>query len=261
MSEEGGGIGGGGGTFKTPFGPVKKSNAYIAGGAIVVLAILYYRTQQAKKASVTAAGQSEIDPATGYAFGSAEDAAALATQGNYQFPSGGGGTGGGTTTTNPLNNAVWANDVIQYWKDNDLGDSTLMSAALGVYLAGGVPTAAQVDLIHQATALKGLPPNAGTNGYPPAINTGSGTTPPPGGGGGGGSTPTTHPGFDLTVAAGSKVAAFTDAIRARDGFDPDWGGIIVASNPGIESNINWKVDINARTFKKGATYHIPAITR
>jgi len=250
-----------GGSIKTPFGPVKKSTAYIAGGAVIILAILYYRSQKAKQASVTAAGQSEIDPATGYPFGSPEDAAALGNQANYQFPAGGGGGGGGNGNANPLNNAEWSNNVIQYWKDNDLGDVALMSAALGVYLAGGVPTADQVNLIHQATAIKGLPPDAGTNGYPPAINTASGTTPPPGGGGGGGSTPTNHPAFDLTVGAGSRVAAFTDAIRARDGFDPDWGGIIVPANPGIESNINWVKDINGRTFKKGATYHIPAITR
>lgn len=249
------------GNVKTPLGEVKKSTALFAGSAVVILAVLYYRSQKQKSAA-SSAGSPEIDPATGYAFGSPEDAAALAAQANYTLPGGvggGGGGGGSVGTGNPLNNAEWTNSVIQYWKDNDLGDPTLMSAALGVYLAGGVPTTAQVDLIHQAIAAKGLPPNAGSNGYPPAINTSSGTTPPPGGGGGTG--PTNHPAFDLTVAAGSKVAAFTDAIRARDGFDPDWGGIIVPANPGIESNINWVKDINGRTFKKGATYHIPAITR
>jgi len=251
------------GTVKTPFGDAPKK-AVVIGGAIAAIAgVIWYRSyrqKQAQAASVAAAGQSEINPATGYPYGSAEDAAALAAQAGYISPGGGGGGGStfvpGTSNDNPVTNDQWSQKVLSLWAQNDLGDPGPISAALGVYLAGQVPTPDQITLIHTATALAGLPPKEGNGGYPPHINTSNtqNPDPPPSGG------PKTYPAWSTSVTAGELVEAFNGQVRDHFGGLVDWG-IVVAANPSIESNINWAKDINARTFKKPASYTIPSMTR
>lgn len=164
-------------SIKTPFGMVPKKQALIFGGiAGVVLLIGYYRYRQQKLTS--AAGSNEINPATGYPFGSAEDAAALSTQNGYQYPATGGGGGGGGSSggtsipgTGYVNNAQWSQAAIEYLTNsNSIVDSGALSAALGKYINGSPVTNTEKTLIEQAIAVVGQPPVAGPSGYPPHIN-------------------------------------------------------------------------------------------
>src|SRR5215468_3727767 len=104
-------------TINTPVGAVKKEYLYVGGGLIViVIGVGWYRNNKAKKDSVAAAGQAEIDPATGYPFGSAEDAAALRAQAGYISP-GGGSAYTGVTQPTPgsfVSNAQWSQWVVDY---------------------------------------------------------------------------------------------------------------------------------------------------
>lgn len=173
------------GTVKTPFGEVSKKTALIAGAGVAVIGfIVYYRHQQsaASDASVAAAGSEDIDPATGYAYGSPEDAAALASQSSYVVPTSSGSSTSsaseyGTATTN----AQWVQEVLSYVESNDIGDASTFSVSLGKYISGQYATDNDVSLINQAIAINNQPPVAGANGYPPSINrtpptSGTGTT-------------------------------------------------------------------------------------
>lgn len=171
------------GSINTPFGSVQKKTALIlAGGAVVIVGIVWWRTNQmnAKEPDIYDA---EINPATGYPYGSPEDAAALQAQQDYTFPATGGGTGGGGYPpggTGFTNNAQWTQAVIEYMITNGLvEDGSVLSAALGAYITGRPVTDAQRSLIEQAIAAQGFPPLAGPNGYPPSINTAPTPTPTP----------------------------------------------------------------------------------
>lgn len=238
------------GTVDTPFGGMKKQNLMIAGGAVVIFAIVYYRNQKAKNAAASA-GSPEIDPATGYPFGSAEDAASLQQQANYVSPGGGGGSSSSGSTGGFVTNAEWSQAVVQYVRDHDLGDAGTMAQALGTYLAGQYADSATQSLIQQAVAIEGYPPVSGSNGYPPHINT---TNP----NGGGSSGKTVKPGFSLSVSAGEKVETFNAQIKARDGVAVDWS-LLEQTNPGLHGNIKWVSDINSRYFLKAATYYVPPV--
>lgn len=74
--------------------------------------------------------------------------------------------------------------------------------------------------------------------------------------------PTTHtsPPIHLSVFGGGKVEDFNAEVRRQAGFFVDWA-VITAANPGIETNINWVLDINARTWKHNASYYVPPMTR
>lgn len=184
------------GTIKTPFGPVSKKTAVIGGvGIAVVGGIVWYRQKQT--ADQPDAYEAEINPATGYPYGSAEDAAALAAQDGYQSPvitgpSGGGnpgGSGSSQTDTVVSTNAEWTQAVLAYVQDNGImEDVAALSSAIGKYITGAYVNDTEVALINQAIAIKGQPPVAAVNGYPPNLNrtppgSGGNTTPPPAGGG------------------------------------------------------------------------------
>lgn len=173
----------------------------IGGGAVVLIGgVYFYRTKKQKSdaaASVANAGSSEIDPATGYPYGSPEDAAALNTQDNYQMPSTGGGYGfqgyaggsGGIFGTGApgsfTSNAEWA-QYVEGYEENNLGaDAPTVGNAIGKYLTGQPLTTEQIGLVQSAIAIGGYPPVSGPNGNPPnyvTANTGT-TNPPPNGGG------------------------------------------------------------------------------
>ncbi len=163
-------------TIKTPFGTVSKKQAMIGGA--VIGAIVLFVVYRARQNAVTSDGEippAEINPATGYAYGSAEDAAALAAQGNYEFAGSGGGGGSSSGNTSIpgagfTNNAEWSQAVVRYMTDNSLvEDPAVLSNALGKYLGGKQLTDGEESLVLQALAAEGKPPVAGSDGYPPSI--------------------------------------------------------------------------------------------
>lgn len=183
-------------TIKLPgFGNVPKPVAFGIGGVALVGGIYFYRNKKQQKdqqASIAQAGGSEIDPATGYPYGSPEDAAALSAQNNYQLPSAGGGygfsgySGGsgsgvfGTGTPGSFNsNAEWAQYVEAYEINNMGGDSPTVGNAIGKYLTGQPLLDAQVGIVQSAIAIAGYPPVSGPNGNPPGYVTGNTGNPNP----------------------------------------------------------------------------------
>lgn len=182
----------------------------IGGGVIAFAASAYfYRTKKQAndaQASIDAAGSTNIDPATGYPYGSPEDAASLGNQDNYSLPGGAGGgygytgyaggSGGGVFGTGAPgsfnSNAEWAQYVEGYEVNNMGGDAPTVGNAIGKYLTGQALSTEQIALVQSAIAIAGYPPVSGPNGNPPNYITattgdtnppgnGGGTTPPPGG--------------------------------------------------------------------------------
>lgn len=178
-------------TIKLPgIGETKKRTVYIAGGVLVVAVGVYYWRNRGSTAATDTTGTTDttsmsdqIDPATGYVYGSAEDQSALIGQQQYGAVGSGGGTSGGSvlpeTPTGFTNNAQWSDSVEDYLANTVGMDATTVQAALGKYITGGQATAAQEAIIDQGIAHAGYPPVSGVNGYPPSIRTAPATSPPP----------------------------------------------------------------------------------
>lgn len=208
------------GTFKTPLGPVPKKTAVIVGGGLVLVgAIVWYRQKQTAEQPDANVAEADINPATGYPYGSAEDAAALAQQAAYVSASptgtasGGGNTGGSGSSNTPTyasNNAEWSQGVLAYFQDNGIiEDISGMSVALGKYITGAYVTDVEVALIQQAIAVKGQPPTAGASGYPPSLN-----RTPPNSGGGTVTPPPTGSTGNAGAITGRKTTATATTISA-----------------------------------------------
>ena len=154
------------GTLKTPFGVVQKKTALIVGGGLAgILGIAWYRSKkQAQDAGATPTDATTIDPASGYAYGSPEEAAFLAQQGGYVDTSGVGAipgyassqppppayptpnSGPGTFTTN----GAWAQYVEDYLVNQAGGDAAKVGNAVGKYITGQPVTPDQRNLIQHA---------------------------------------------------------------------------------------------------------------
>jgi hypothetical protein len=174
--------------------PVNKWVVFGGGGLVLVGGVYYYRKQQADKANASAISSAadqgdgtsaDIDPATGYAYGSAEDTAALASQtnssdliGSADYNAGGEGLSGGIGTVGGFaTNAEWAQYVEQYLVDNEGSDAPTVGNAIGKYLTGVPLTDPDwVSIVESAIAIGGYPPVSGPNGNPPSYTTSS-TTP------------------------------------------------------------------------------------
>jgi hypothetical protein len=174
---------------------VPKPVAIGGGIAAVTVGIYFYRNkkqQQDAQASIDAAGSTEIDPATGYPYGSPEDAASLNNQDNYSLPGGygfsgyAGGSGSGVFGNGAPgsfnSNAEWAQYVENYEVTNLGGDAPTVGNAIGKYLTGQVLTTEQQALVQSAIAIAGYPPVSGPNGNPPGFATApADNNPPPNG--------------------------------------------------------------------------------
>lgn len=177
-------------TIKLPIvGAHKKQTVYVvAGGAVLILGVAYYRARGATDSTAPADDQM-IDPATGFPYGSPEDAQALAAQTAYEVPSNAGGGGGAVGGSLPpgvtqfVSNSQWAQAAEDHLI-NVIGlDAGLVSAAIGKYIAASDVNDAQKSIIEQAIAAENYPPVAGANGYPPSIkHSADPITPPPSGG-------------------------------------------------------------------------------
>jgi hypothetical protein len=225
------------GTIHTPVGPVSKKVAVGVGiAALLVGGIVWYRQKQAPPDASAAGANTEIDPATGYAYGSAEDAAALAAQGSYVSAAGTSGGGGSSassdTPTHASNNSEWVQQALSYLQNNDLiSDPAAMSSALGKYITGSYASDNDVALINQAIAVKGMPPIAGVSGYPPAIN----RTPPSTG------TGTGTPGTPATKLSGTlwrTTKGFKDHIEVTAGGIKGANLYLIFVNGALWSHVN-----------------------
>jgi hypothetical protein len=170
------------GTLNTPLGKVPKKGAVIVGvGGAAVLGIVWYRSKQqaASSTDANATGNSDIDPATGFPYGSPEDQAAQsqiqASSGGYgplyNYGLGGGG-GYNPTPQGPgsyTSNAQWAQAAEDYLV-NTIGEhASDVGNALGKYITGQAVTSDQKAFIEQAIAFAGAVPVPAGDGFPPSI--------------------------------------------------------------------------------------------
>lgn len=185
----------------------KKIAIGIGVAAVAIFVYMYYRQKQQANAQSTTADQSgQVDPQTGYPYGSAEDQAALAAMSGQTLPtydsassvggqiigydqygqpvySQGYGGGAGGTPGYPVgpgsysSNAQWGQAAEQ-----SLGSTgaDAIAAALGKYLTGSPVTPDQITVIQQAIAVQGYPPVGGPNGFPPSYKTVENPPPPQG---------------------------------------------------------------------------------
>lgn len=244
------------GTVKTPLGPVQKKTAlYIVFGVAVLGGIVYYRHKQTGgTVDSTATTDAEIDPATGYPYGSPEDAAALAAQGNYVSPPAGGTGGGGSSIPTGgigyVSNGAWVQGVIEYMTSNGLvEDPTALSAALGKYITAGyvVPGSNEDSLITQAIAVQGYPPISGPSGMPPAINRNPPTT-------GGGTTTPSPTATNLPGPTGLKATRVD-----KNGVALDWNP--VAGAIGYQTYVSGKQSGNTVLYSNAYVSGLKAGTR
>jgi hypothetical protein len=155
------------------------------GGAVTIFLVFkhYQNANAANAASTTANTSADIDPATGYPYGSPEDEAALSEQqsdlsglaasdgGTVSEPT---GTTTTTTTTGATTNAAWAQEAqaalvaLGYNAESAAG-------AIGAYLGGIAETPSQVNMIQIVLAEVGPPP-VGTYSIISAGSSGGGST-------------------------------------------------------------------------------------
>jgi hypothetical protein len=216
-------------TIKLPgVGPVKKQYVYIVGaGLVVVGGVAWYRSRNASSSSavVEPTESSPINPATGFPYGSTEDANALAGQG-FSYSGGiiGGGGGGSSSGNTPapmsfVTNSQWSQAAEAYLVDTVGLEANTVGNALGKYITGQPLDTAQVNIINQAIAFTGYPPVNGPVGNPPSYRTSA--EPPV-------VTPT-----PVTMTAPKNLRAtgvFTEHV------DIDWDPVIGASGYTIWAN-------------------------
>lgn len=217
--------------------PVNKTLLIGGVGIVLVAGVYYYRKNKAtaaSQASVDTAGQSAIDPATGYPYGSPEDAAALSAQGNYQNPTtlGGygytgyaGGSGSGSFGSGQPgsfnNNAEWAQFVEAYEINNMGADAPTVGNAIGKYITGQpLTTDAMISIVQSAIAIGGYPPVSGPNGNPPGYATTSAPAP----------IPTPKPTPTPTPTTGKLAGAISN---------------LQAKVSGTTATVNWNNALNA----------------
>ena len=239
------------GTINTPVGTIQKKTALYLGGAAVILgAIVVYRQKKVGSTDTATPTDAEIDPATGFPYGSPEDAAALAQQGNYVMPTTGGGGGGSSIPNSNVgytSNAQWVQAVVDYMTQNDLvNDPTQLSSALGKYITGAyiAPDSNEDNLVHQAIAVQNYPPVAGPAGYPPSINRNPPTTPPAS------TKPGPIVGLKATSVTATSVHLAWNIAKADKGYDIQW------TEPNGQKRANKSVDPNytASSLAKNHTY-------
>ena len=261
-------------TLQTPFGKVSKKTALIGGvGLAGVLGIAWYRSRQtpADTSTTDQTSSADIDPATGFPYGSTEDVAALQADQNYAGGygpiyyggGGGGGFGPGDQPVGPgsfTSNSQWA----QYAEDylvNQIGLSGAdVGNALGKYITGQPLTDTMVSIVNQAIAFADKPPIAGVDGYPPAFKH---EAEPPG------PSPTgkaknpvsgleTHPRFtqvDLSWHPSANATSYRVRIRTNSGRlvqeqNPKGTGITIHN---LQKNTSYEANVLAEPAASNAT--------
>jgi hypothetical protein len=250
---------------------LSKQDMWIGGGAVAVFGIGYYRYRKQQKADQaaadaatapgTGAGSSDqIDPATGFPYGSAEDAAALTAQAGYNSPvnglNGGGGyyyggqpygPGGGQPPGGFTSNAEWSQAAESFLVDQEGQNANAVGNALGKYITGQVVTDPTAQgYINQAIAFEGYPPVAGPNGFPPNIRTGP---VPPG--------PGPHPDNTKVVVphvVGLDAAQAFNVLRS-EALQPEPGGlrktdIVISQTPAAGTSVNKHTKVTVKVEHK-----------
>jgi PASTA domain len=148
-------------------------------------------------------------------------------------------------------NAAWAQAAENYLTTSGGYDPGTVAAALGIYITGSTLSAAQQAVVEAAIAFEGYPPQAGANGYPPAMH----TSQPVGQGGGGTGTTVTVPSITGLSIDNAGVTLSSEGLKIRVISPPvrnhNYTYTILTQIPkaGAQANKNSSVNVTA---KKGA---------
>ena len=257
---EGGGGGGGiKGTLMKKVGPIPLA------AWIVIAAVIIYYTRKKSSSGGSGGDQTDsagnvgtINPATGYVYGSAEDAAAAGrSSGSLGGSTDPGSTGGSTVGGSYADNDAWAVAAINYLVSIGV-DATSANAAITQFLGSQQLTPAQQADVNLVIQRLGAPPSAPTPGGspPPIVNPPSASTyatnPPPG-------FTTTSVG---TTSIGVKWNAAVNAVS----YTVSWGTSANASSgnttvttpaatvTGLKPNTLYYVRVQANPVKAGAGF-------
>lgn len=188
----------------------------------------------------------EINPETGYVYGSAEDTAALQQQSSST-----------STTTTYADNNAWGQAAINYLVG--LGDdATVANAAIEAYLGSQQLTTSQQAMVNSAIQRLGAPPQ------PPTPTTTTPVVAPPGGA----TTYATNPPTGLTVSStsGSSITLKWNAATNATGYTvtvtPSSGGsssahTVTVTTPlatisGLTPSTTYSVKVQATPADAGA---------
>lgn len=199
----------------------------------------------------------DINPRTGYVYGSAEDQAALGSASTGLGTSSDSGTGGSTVAGQYADNNAWAVAAINYLVSIGV-DATSANAAITSFLSSQTLTTQQqadVNLAIQRLGAPPSPPEPGTS-VPPVV------TPPSS------STYATNPpsGFTTTAVGSTAITAKWNAATNATSYVMSWGrteaaneGSVTVSTTsatahGLKPNTHYYLRVQAKPAKSGAGF-------
>lgn len=249
--------------LKTKLGPLP------AGAWLGIAGVVFWYVSRKKGSKSTGGAQTDaagntgtIDPATGYVYGSPQDAAGLAANsaGSGGDGSSPGTSGGSTVAGTYADNTAWANAAINYLVSIGV-DATGANSAITQFLASQPLTTQQqgdVNLAIQRIGAPPTPPQPGT--APPPI-----VTPP-----GPGQVYATNPPSGVTAAAAGSSSITVKWNRASNaqGYTIKWGTSASATTgsttvagtagtttiSGLKPNTRYVIQVQATPAKTGAPF-------
>lgn len=251
----------GGGSFKGAF---SKKIGPLPAVVWIGLAIVIFYYVNRKKGTGSGGDQTDsagnvgqIDPKTGYVYGSAEDAAALGQASSGLGTGTDSGTGGSTVAGQYADNQAWAVAAINYLVSIGV-DATSANAAVTQFLGSQTLTPTQqgeINLVIQRLGSPPSPPEPG--GSPPPI-----VTPPSS------STYATNPpsGFTTSGATGSTIGAKWNAAVNAASYTLYWGttadakdgkttvSTTAATATGLKPGVLYHLKLQANPAKPGAGF-------
>lgn len=225
--------------------------------------VIFYYVNRKKGAGAgadqtdSAGNTGQIDPKTGYVYGSAEDAAALGQASSGLGTSSDSGTGGSTVGGQYADNNAWAVAAINYLVSIGV-DATSANTAITQFLSSQPLTTQQQGEVNLAIQRLGAPPSPPEpGGSPPPV-----VTPPSS------STYATNPptGFTVSGSTGNSIATKWNAAVNAASYTLSWGttaeakdgkttvSTTAATATGLKANTLYHLRLQANPAKPGAGY-------
>jgi len=252
----------GGGGIKAALG--KKIGPLPAVAWIAIAIVVFYYVSKRQKSGTSSTDQTDsagnvgqIDPKTGYVYGSAEDAAALGQASSGLGTSTDTGTGGSTVSNQYADNNAWAVAAINYLVSIGV-DATSANTAITQFLASQPLTTQQQGEVNLAIQRLGAPPSPPEpGGSPPPV-----VTPPSS------STYATNPptGFTTTSVTDKTIGAKWNAATNAASYTLSWGttadakdgkttvSTTTATATGLKPNTLYHLRVQANPVKSGAGF-------
>lgn len=229
---------------------------------IAIAVVVFYYVSKRQKGSASSGDQTDsagntgqIDPKTGYVYGSAEDAAALGQASSGLGTDTDTGTGGSTVSGQYADNNAWAVAAINYLVSIGI-DATSANTAITQFLSSQTLTTQQQGEVNLAIQQLGAPPSPPEpGGSPPPV-----VTPPSS------STYAANPptGFTTTSATSTTVGLKWNAAVNAASYTVRWGtyptamagsttvSTTAATATGLKAGTLYHFSVQANPAKTGA---------